>query len=434
MHTIMKRILTIITAIVLFTFHAEAQTGTWSGKLDIRGNELSLVFHLDGDNPTMDSPDQGAKGIPIQVERKSLGGINIKIPSIAANYEGLFMIQRIVGTFKQAGMSLPLTLTPGEDKPKRPQTPQEPFPYATEEVTFMNGDVVLNGTLVLPEGYSRSTPVLVMVTGSGQQNRDEEIFEHKPFAVIADALARAGIATLRYDDRGFSAYKGNIYDCTTEDFKNDALAGVELLRTRFDKVGVIGHSEGGTIALMLASEQKADFIVSLAGMAVSGAETLVWQNRVTLQGSGLTNEQIESYCNMLEKAFDVRMNGGRMPNPDDYDVPEMLMQNYWAVVAQIQMPYFKHFLKSDMRPVLGNISCPVLALNGTKDIQVEHESNLNALRNGLPANAKNMIESVDGVNHLFQHCKTGAVTEYRDIEETISPAVLETIIRWILSI
>ena len=188
MHTIMKRILTIITAIVLFTFHAEAQTGTWSGKLDIRGNELSLVFHLDGDNPTMDSPDQGAKGIPIQVERKSLGGINIKIPSIAANYEGLFMIQRIVGTFKQAGMSLPLTLTPGEDKPKRPQTPQEPFPYATEEVTFMNGDVALNGTLVLPEGYSRSTPVLVMVTGSGQQNRDEEIFEHKPFAVIADAL------------------------------------------------------------------------------------------------------------------------------------------------------------------------------------------------------------------------------------------------------
>ena len=249
--------------------------------------------------------------------------------------------------------------------------------------------------------------------------------------MIADALARAGIATLRYDDRGFSGYKGNINDCTTEDFKNDALAGVELLRTRFDKVGVIGHSEGGTIALMLAAEQKVDFVVSLAGMVISGAETLVWQNKVALQESGLTNEQIDSYCKMLEKAFDVRAHGGRMPDPDDYDVPEVLMRNYWAVVAQIQMPYMIHFLRLDMRPLLGNVTCPVLALNGTKDVQVEHENNLSALRDGLHPDEKNRIESVDGVNHLFQHCKTGAVTEYRDIEETISPAVLETIINWI---
>ena len=428
----MKRILTFFAAIVLLALHANAQTGTWSGKLDVQGTKLSLVFHLDDDNPTMDSPDQGAKGIPILIERKSFGGITIKVPSLGASYEGIYMVQQIVGTFKQAGMSLPLTLTPGEDKPKRPQTPQGPFPYATEEVTFLNGDVALNGTLVLPQGYTRTTPVLIMVTGSGQQNRDEEIFEHKPFAVIADALARAGIATLRYDDRGISGYNGNINDCTTEDFKNDALAGVELLRTRFDKVGVIGHSEGGTIALMLAAEKKVDFIVSLAGMVVSGAETLVWQNKVALQGAGLTKEQIDSYCKLLETAFDVRMNGGRMPDPNDYNVPDVLMQNYWAVVAQIQMPYMIHFLKLDMRPLLGKITCPVLALNGTKDTQVEHESNLSALRNGLQSDSKNMIESVDGVNHLFQRCKIGAVTEYRDIEETISPAVLETIIQWIL--
>ena len=428
----MKRILTFFAAIVLLALHANAQTGTWSGKLDVQGTKLSLVFHLDDDNPTMDSPDQGAKGIPIQIERKSFGGITIKVPSLGASYEGIYMVQQIVGTFKQAGMSLPLTLTPGEDKPMRPQTPQAPFPYATEEVTFLNGDVALNGTLVLPQGYTRTTPVLIMVTGSGQQNRDEEIFEHKPFAVIADALARAGIATLRYDDRGISGYSGNINDCTTEDFKNDALAGVELLRTRFDKVGVIGHSEGGTIALMLAAEKKVDFIVSLAGMVVSGAETLVWQNKVALQGAGLTKEQIDSYCKLLETAFDVRMNGGRMPDPNDYNVPDVLMQNYWAVVTQIQMPYMIHFLKLDMRPLLGKITCPVLALNGTKDTQVEHESNLSALRNGLQSDSKNMIESVDEVNHLFQRCKTGAVTEYRDIEETISPAVLETIIQWIL--
>ena len=281
----MKRLLTLFASLFLLVFQTNAQTGTWSGKLDVQGTKLSLVFHLDGDNPTMDSPDQGAKGIPVQIERNSYGGINIKIPSIGASYEGIYMVHQVVGTFKQAGMSLPLTLIPGEDKPKRPQTPKSPFPYATEEVSFMNGDVALNGTLVLPEGYTRTTPVLIMVTGSGQQNRDEELFEHKPFAVIADALARAGIATLRYDDRGFDGYEGNINDCTTEDFKNDALSGIELLRTRFDRVGVLGHSEGGTIALMLAAEQKVDFVVSLAGMVVSGAETLFRHNRIALQGS-----------------------------------------------------------------------------------------------------------------------------------------------------
>ena len=191
----MKKILTFFAAIALCAFQANAQTGTWSGKLDVQGTKLSIVFHLDGDKPTVDSPDQGVKGIPIQVERKSFGGIAIKMPSLGASYEGIYMMQQIAGTFNQGGLSLPLTLTPGEDKPNRPQTPQEPFPYATEEVTFMNGDIVLNGTLVLPDGYTSTTPVLIMVTGSGQQNRDEELFEHKPFAVIADALARAGTPT-----------------------------------------------------------------------------------------------------------------------------------------------------------------------------------------------------------------------------------------------
>ena len=421
----------IIASMVLFALHANAQTGTWSGKLDVQGTKLSLVFHLDDDNPTMDSPDQGVKGIPAQIERKDFGGITIRIPSLGASFEGNFMIKKIVGTFRQAGLSLPLTLTPGENKPKRPQTPQGPFPYATEEVTFMNGDVVLNGTLVLPEGYSRTTPVLIMVTSSGQQNRDEELFEHKPFFVIADALAKAGIATLRYDDRGFSN-KGNINECTTEDFKNDALAGIELLRTRFDNVGVIGHSEGGTIALMLAAEQKVDFIVSLAGMVVSGAETLLAQNRIALAEAGIDASTINTYCRALEQAFNAVVVGGGIPDIEDYDLPVALKQNYLAVIKQLQMPYMRHFIALDMRPLLGDITCPVLAINGTKDIQVEHKSNLAALRSGLPSNSKNRIESVDGVNHLFQRCDTGAVSEYSEIEETISPAVLETIIQWIL--
>ena len=427
-----RRTFIIIAAIVLSAFQASAQTGTWSGKLDVQGTRLSLVFHLDGDNPTLDSPDQGVKGIPIQIERKSPGGIGIKIPSLGAIYEGTYMVRQIVGTFKQGGLSLPLTLIPGANKPKRPQTPQAPFPYATEEVTFKNGDVALNGTLVLPYGYTSTTPVLIMVTGSGQQNRDEELFEHKPFAVIADALARARIATLRYDDRGFSGYKGNINECTTEDFKNDALAGVEFLRTRFDKVGVIGHSEGGTIALMLAAEQKVDFIVSLAGMVVSGAETLVAQNRKALTEIGIDATVVDTYCKVIGEAFYAAVNGGAMPDIENYDLPAGLKQNYMSVTHQIQMPYMKRFLALDMRPLLDKITCPVLALNGTKDVQVEHESNLTALSNGLKDNPKTRIESIDGVNHLFQHCKTGAVTEYGEIEETISPAVLESIIKWLL--
>ena len=425
-----KRIL--ITSIILLyaISNANAQTGTWSGKLDIQGTKLSLVFNLDGDKPTMDSPDQGVKGLAAQVERGLDGKIIVKVPSLAINYEGVWQENKIVGTFNQMNVSLPLTLTPGEDKPNRPQTPVGPFPYATEEISFANGNYILSGTLTLPEGYSRKTPVLLMVTGSGQQNRDEELFDHKPFAVIADALARAGVATLRYDDRGFGDSSAKPMEWTTEDFKLDALAGLELLRGRFNKVGVLGHSEGGTIAMMIAAEKKADFIVSLAGMAISGAETLLWQNRVALKGLGFTDEQVESYCKMLETAFDVRVNGGRMPNPDDYDVPESLLQNYWAVVAQIQMPYMIHLLSLDVRSILSNVTCPVLALNGSKDNQVDHESNLSAIRNGLPSNSKNCIETIDGVNHLFQHCKTGQVPEYRTIEETFAPEVLEIIIKW----
>lgn len=425
-----KKIL-ISTIILLYAIsNANAQTGTWSGKLDIQGTKLSLVFNLDSDKPTMDSPDQGVKGLAAQVERGLEGKIIIKVPSLAIRYEGLWQENKIVGTFNQMNVSLPLTLTPGEDKPNRPQTPVGPFPYATEEVSFTNGDYTLSGTLTLPEGYSRKTPVLLMVTGSGQQNRDEELFDHKPFAVIADALARAGIATLRYDDRGLGDSSAKPMEWTTEDFKSDALTGLELLRRRFDKVGVLGHSEGGTIAMIIAAENKADFIVSLAGMAISGAETLLWQNRVTLKGLGFTDEQVDSYCKMLETAFDVRINGGRMPNPDDYNIPESLMQNYWAVVAQIQMPYMIHFLSLDARSILGNVTCPVLALNGSKDNQVDYESNLNAIRNGLSTNSKNYIETIEGVNHLFQHCKTGQVPEYRTIEETFAPEVLEIIVKW----
>ena len=427
----MKKAITSALLLLCIVFSASAQTGTWSGKLDVQDVKINIVFHLDGEEPTMDVPDQAAQGIPIQVERSDMGKLTIKIPMLGASYEGLWLGKQVVGTFLQNGASLPLTLTPGAEKLNRPQTPVGPFPYATEEITFSNGDAVLAGTLVLPQGYSRKTPVLIFVTGSGQEDRDETIFEHKPFAVIADALGRAGIATLRFDDRGVGGSTGDVVNATTVDFKDDALAGIKLLRERFDKVGVIGHSEGGTIALMLAAEKQADFIVSLAGVAVSGLETIVAQSRVGLIAAGYSGDTVDKYCDAVQKACYVRVHGGRMPFPDELDLPDELKKNYQAVITQIQSPWMIKFLSLDMRPLLGGITCPVLALNGTKDIQVEHESNLGALRSGLPTNPKNKIVALEGLNHLFQHCTTGAVAEYRDIEETFAPEALGMMIQWL---
>lgn len=430
----MRKHLILIGLLLAASLSASAQTGTWSGKIEVQGMKLPLVFHLTDDNPTMDSPDQGARDIPITVERNDTGKIVIKIPAIGASYEGLWLGKQIVGTFKQWSTSIPLTLTPGEEKANRPQTPKGPFPYATEEVSFTNGDAILKGTLVLPEGCTRKTPVLIMVTGSGLQNRDEEIFEHKPFAVIADALARAGVATLRYDDRGIGESTGDIVNCTTEDLKEDALAGIMLLRERFDQVGVIGHSEGGTIALLLAAEGKADFIVSLAGNVVSGAETLVWQNRLALSGASVPAETVDTYCNALGEAFEACMNGRPMPSTGKYDLPDALKQNLAMAVQQLQTPYMKHSLALDVRSVLGSIACPVLALGGSKDLQVEPGRNLDALRNGLNANPRNRIECLEGLNHLFQPCSTGAVTEYKDIEITFAPEALQVIVDWLTAL
>ena len=429
----MKKLI-LFSLISLFSIGIKAQDsglkGAWTGKLNVYGNELTLVFHFNGEDCTLDSPDQGVKSVPAKLER-TVTGIKVAVPSINASYEGVNMGESIMGTFKQHGQSFPLTIKPGLLKRNRPQTPAMPYPYQTQEVSFNNGDAILKGTLVIPENASRQTPVLLMVTGSGLQNRDEEIFEHKPFAVIADALARAGIATLRYDDRGFGESTGDIVNCTTEDLKNDAFAGVQLLRSRFDKVGVIGHSEGGTIALMLAAEKKVDFIVSLAGMAVSGKETLLWQNHLALAAANIPLETIDVYCKALDEVFDACISGTAMPSTTQYNLPTSLAQNLTVVTKQLQTPYMKQFLTLDSRPLLGNITCPVLALNGSKDTQVEPESNLGALRSGLQKNAKNKLEAIEGVNHLFQHCKTGMATEYGNIEETIAPEVLEKMVCWL---
>lgn len=428
----MKRTSLIILSVLSGFLCVFPQSGVWSGDLEVQGSKLPLVFRLDGENPTLDSPAQRAKGIPIRIAFQSSDSISINIPAVGASFEGRYVDDEIVGTFSQRGFSFPLVLIKGEKEVLRPQTPRPPYPYTQEEVGFSNGDACLKGTLTLPEGYDRGTPVVIMVTGSGLQNRDEEIFDHRPFAVIADALARNGIASLRYDDRGFGESTGDAVNCTTEDLMNDALSGINLLRQRFNRVGVIGHSEGGTISLMLAADNNADFIVSLAGMVVSGKELLLDQNRLHLSQAGYSPQIVDDYCNLMALAFDG--DESMLRKMEASSLPTELKQNLLSGLTQLKTQYMQYFLSSDVRGKLGGIHIPVLALNGTKDTQVFHEKNLGALNNGLPSNDKNKVIALDGLNHMFQHCQTGSINEYATIQETISPDVLEIICQWIKSL
>ncbi len=374
-----KNILTLL--LTLMAIVAQAQEGSWKGELNVQGIKLPLVFHFTANGCTIDSPSQGVTGLKAE-KSVQYGKVTVKISAIGATFEGVTL-----------GKSI-------------------------------------SGTLTLPREYTKATPVVVMVTGSGQQNRNEELFGHKPFAVIADALARRGIASLRYDDRGYGDKTVTFTNFTTDDFKHDAEAAISTLRSRFSRVGILGHSEGGTIALMLAAEKKADFIVSLAGMAVSGKETLLWQNRIALSSTGLPTEAIDSYCALLGKVFTATAEGKSLSQIDFGDIPATLQPMIEKVKEQLSVPYIQHFLKIDVREKLPLIKCPVLALNGKKDTQVNCNSNIKALEEGL-TNCSHSIKAIDDLNHLFQHCNTGNLVEYQQIEETISPEVLDTIATWI---
>lgn len=432
-HSNMKALRTLTSVVfAMMAFAANAQEGTWNGELNVMGNKVPLVFNFSTNGCTIDSPSQGVNGIQAEKTVKDDGTISVKVGMIGVTFEGKMTDGEIKGTYVQNGFQLPLTLKPGKLVVKRPQTPVPPFPYKEEAVSFTNAQYTFNGTLTLPENYSKNTPVVLMVTGSGQQNRDEELFSHKPFAVIADALARQGIASLRYDDRGWGDESVNFADFTTDDFRQDAAAALPLLRKRFNKVGILGHSEGGTIAMMLAAEGKADFIVSLAGMAISGKETLIMQNRQAMSAIGLPKETVDSYCNSISKALDEIASGKKASEINIDDVPVALKPITIKALQQADTPYVRHFLTVDVGKLLPKIKCPVLALNGTKDTQVDCDANTTRIEKGL-ANCKHSIKKIDGVNHMFQHCNTGIVTEYQQIEETIAPEVLQVVAKWIKS-
>lgn len=414
----MKVAFTFISAILLaITADIKAQTpdGQWSGDLVLgQGKNLPLVLNIgtgsDG-KPccTLDSPMQGAEGIKTEVNVLTTDSINITVPDIAATYAGRVTKDVITGRFTQMGMPFKLDLKRGGVMMNRPQTPQPPLGYTTQEVSFENkaAGAVLSGTLTWPEGYDgkKPVPVVIMVSGSGLQNRDEEVFGHKPFLVLADRLARNGIASLRYDDRGTGKSTGDASKATTSDFMKDAAAGLELLRSmdgKFSRVGVIGHSEGGLIAFMLAADGRTDFIVSLAGTGVKGDTIIAGQSNDALRRTGRP-------ANVT--ATDIRKQAETGGNP-----------------------WLRYFVDYDPADVIASTTCPVMALNGTMDTQVRPRLNLDRIKSLLPHNAKNSIKEYDGLNHLFQHCTTGFADEYGTIEETMSEDVMKDISGWINSL
>ncbi len=412
-----KLVVTLLLSLATLAGNAQGQPGmalfgSWTGKLNVLGRSLTLVLHLkqvdDSVTVTLDSPDQGAKGLAGQKDFLSDDSVAVRMPMLHATYRARLRDGQLKGLFTQNGFSLPLILKKGVEELRRPQHPVQPYPYRTEEVTFRNeaDGATLAGTLTYPEGYETmkrgKVPVVLMVTGSGQENRDEEVFDHRPFLVIADYMAQHGIATLRYDDRATGAsVGGDVKNATTEDFMRDAAAGLDYLRQlkAFGKVGCLGHSEGGAIAFMLAARKKTDFIISMAGPGVKGDTLLAAQVNRVMQLSGMTaNMTTEKYRQQQE----VR-----------------------------QAPWLQWFIDYDPSGDISQTRCPVFALNGDRDCQVISDLNLSAIRQLLPASSKNVVKEYPSLNHLFQHCTTGMPTEYRQIEETMSAEVLSDMVSWI---
>lgn len=443
----MKQISFIILAL-LFPMSIFAQfAGEWQGKLSMGQSELILVFKFAQQDTTitgtLDVPQQGAKNLPIDKIKLNGNKITLTISAIGLDYKGTLNegdMPTIEGEIRQMGYTFPVTLKPNI-KVNRPQTPKGPFPYLQEEVVFYNSTDgnKLSGTLIKPLMMNEKTPIAVLVSGSGQQNRDEEIMEHKPFWVIADHLARNGIATLRYDDRGIGGSDAiGLTTATSETFKGDALAAVNYLKNKgLKNIGIIGHSEGGLIAFMLGAEiEDLRFIISLAGTAVSGNQILIEQNRLLLEKSGVSTNIIASYCDLLKEIYNIKRSNSQFDKEskiaelkNKYSNLPLQMTDNIAALLQPQA-WIDYFISYDPTDALKKITCKILALNGNKDVQVIANQNISALKQHIPSEQLTTKIYPD-LNHLFQHCNTGMPNEYYQIEETIAPEILIDITNWI---
>lgn len=469
----MKKIFVLSYIVCLLTLSQSAKsqdvdyksiTGSWIGKISTGAIDLRIVFNIsltgkDTLSATLDSPDQGAKNIKMGTVTFTGKTLRIVAPMMLAEYNGTVKNDTLIeGTWKQAGNSLPLNVVrlKAAFTINRPQEPNPPFPYSTQDVTFTNEkfNIKLAGTITRPAGKG-PFPAVVLISGSGAQNRDEELMGHKPFKVIADFLSRNGIAVLRYDDRGVGKSEGSPFNATSADFATDSEAAFNFLRNNPDinqkAIGLIGHSEGGLIAPIVASSNKdIAFIISLAGPGVSGEQIIHTQGADISRASGIDEKQIEENISINKKIFAVLKK-----ESDDNKAAEKMLEVYKQILAkknttpeeteknlkQIQsslnpagLTWMRYFMYTDPAKFWKKVSCPVLALNGSKDLQVAADVNLPAIEKALKSGGNNNIKTVklDGLNHLFQHSGTGLPSEYGNIEETFSPEALKIITDWIL--
>lgn len=446
-----------------------ALVGTWSGILKAGALSLKVEFSLRTEAgalaASLSIPDQGVKGLPFSSAAAEGKKLRLASASMQAAYEGALSDDgaRIEGDWIQGGGRFPLTLGRGAlPTLNRPQEPKPPFPYRTEEVAIENpaGGSRLAGTLTIPaDGRAGGFPAVLMLTGSGSQNRDEEIFGHKPFLVLADYLARRGIASLRCDDRGVGGSTGELATATTLDFAGDAEAAFAYLASRPEiargAVGLLGHSEGGLIAPILASRNPSvAFLVLLAGPGLSGVETLRLQAALIGRAQGASERDLAESAKVNARLYAIAAGPG-----DAASVRAELRKTYlsWldgredlsaadkaaasaaaeGVVGPLASPWFRAFLGLDPAAYLSKVGVPVLALFGTKDLQVPSKESAAGMRAALGAkvpggpNRKNAVVELEGLNHLFQSARTGSPDEYGTIEETFSPDALKRIGDWI---
>ena len=452
--------LILLTSLIGFV-SAQNIAGPWNGAINISGRSLRIVFHIEetdsGYTATSDSPDQGTYGFSVENITFENNTLKIRDSRSQFYYSGTLKNDTIKGSLKQRGATFPLNLCRGDvEKPRRPQEPQKPYPYYEEEVKFDNSTapgVTLAGTLTLPrqEGVF---PAVILISGSGQQNRDEEILGHKPFLVIADFLTRNGFAVLRYDDRGAAASTGAAENCTTYDFSTDAEAAFQYLKTRKEinhkQIGFAGHSEGGTIAPLVAARNKeVATVILLAGSGLRGDSLMFLQTKLQALSQGANEKELETALHIRVQQNSIIFNTEDVKETENGLIA--LFREYinthgspltpqkekeeWVKrgVAECTTNFYRYFIKYDPAPVLAQVKCPVLALNGEKDTQISADENLNAIQKILheAGNTNVTIQKFPNLNHLFQTTETGSVSEYGTIEETFSPEVLEVMLNWL---
>ncbi len=456
----MKSILSTIflTIFVSVSLFSQCVTGTWHGDLNVgNGMSLAIVLNINGqtaDSITMDSPEQAAFGIKVDKADFTSENFVIEITSLGAKLEGKpnTTCDTLNCSFSQRGHTFPLTMARGAYKPKPKKQDPKDFPYIVEEVEIFNPEtnVKLSGTLTAPYDY-KCDKIAILVSGSGLQNRDEEILGHKPFLVLSDYLTRNGIAVIRYDDRGFGKSTGDVDNATTYDLSLDAESVVKFIRNdsrlKDKKIGIIGHSEGGIIAPMVAARNSdVDFVVMLAGPAIEMSDLLARQNYDVMKSSGQSEEIAKQYSKLALEAYKVVKNKKLSIDERKTKVGETIKKmnslasedssdesDIQENVEVLFSPWMYYSLNSNPQDDLCKVKVPLLALNGDKDVQVYSKDNLAGVEKAMKKAKNKNYKTLElkGLNHLFQKCIFGSPNFYGKNEETFNEDAMKIIVEWI---